>query len=41
MKDNWFLCIELKNQVEIPENEAKERHQKLWEGMLLKYIHHR
>lgn len=26
------FCLELKQTAEIPESEAKERHQKLWDG---------
>jgi hypothetical protein len=29
-----ILTLELKQAAETPENEAKERHQKLWEGSL-------
>ena len=28
----------MKNQAEIPENEAKEKHQKIWEGMIVEYF---
>jgi hypothetical protein len=35
-----FILLEFKKFAEIPEKAAKEKHQKLWEGLLIEHIHH-